>query len=69
MLKATWAMIDNDDGSVADFGVNAIGNQSSGYNANRTTVAGVGTTTSETFGSSGAGARNQGIQVGVRHSF
>jgi predicted porin len=69
MLKATWAMIDNDDGSVADFGVNAIGNQSSGYNANRTTVAGVGTGTSETFTSSGAGARNQGIQVGVRHSF
>ena len=30
MLKATWAMIDNDDGSAADFGVNAIGNQSSG---------------------------------------
>jgi len=69
MLKATWAMIDNDDGSVADFGVNAIGNQAASYNASRLTVTGVGSTTSETFASSGAGARNQGIQVGIRHSF
>jgi predicted porin len=68
MLKATWAMIDNDDGSAADFGVNAIGNQS--LNANGTAVsnaAGLTTTTNVT--TSGFGARNQGIQVGIRHSF
>ena len=68
MLKATWAMIDNDDGSAADFGVNAIGNTS--YSATGT-VANNGLTTTSTLGStsSGFGARNQGIQVGVRHSF
>jgi predicted porin len=68
MLKATWAMIDNDDGSAADFGVNAIGNTSltaTGSVANN----GVTTTTSAASTSSGFGARNQGIQVGVRHSF
>jgi predicted porin len=69
MLKATWAMIDNQDNSAADFGVNAIGNTS--LSASRTVAANaagnlVDTTTLTT---SGFGARNQGVQVGVRHSF
>ena len=69
MLKATWAMIDNQDGSAADFGVNALGNTS--LNASRTTaVNGAGATVdTQTITSSGFGARNQGVQVGVRHSF
>ena len=68
MLKATWAMIDNDDGSAADFGVNAIGNTS--YTSTGT-VANNGVTTTTALGSnsSGFGARNQGVQIGVRHSF
>jgi predicted porin len=68
MLKATWAMIDNDDGSAADFGVNAIGNTSLSAAGSVATNA---LTTTSTLGStsSGFGARNQGIQVGVRHSF
>ncbi len=70
MLKATWAMIDNDDGSAADFGVNAIGNQSLSAGATATTnAAGVLTQTTSAATSSGFGARNQGIQVGIRHSF
>ena len=68
MLKATWAMIDNDDGSMADFGINAIGNQS--YSANATRNVGALTTTDTlTTATSGAGAKNQGIQIGIRHSF
>ncbi len=69
MLKATWAMIDNDNGSAADFGVNAIGNQS--LSANRTVaVNGAGAAVdTQTITTSGFGAKNQGIQVGVRHSF
>jgi predicted porin len=69
MLKATWAMIDNQDGSAADFGINAIGNSSysstavAGVNAAGASVLTSSTTTS------GFGARNQGVQVGVRHSF
>ena len=68
MLKATWAMIDNDDGSAADFGINAIGNQSLNASASVTTGA-LTQTTAASATSSGFGAKNQGIQVGVRHSF
>jgi len=68
MLKATWAMIDNDDGSIADFGVNAIGNQSISSTASVTTNA-LGRTERLSVNSSGAGATNQGIQIGIRHSF
>jgi predicted porin len=68
MLKATWAMIDNDDGSIADFGVNAIGNQSYSVTATRN-VGALTTTDSLSAVSSGAGAKNQGVQVGIRHSF
>ena len=70
MLKATWAMIDNDDGSAADFGVNAIGNSSLNARATATANA-AGFVTQETFEqtSSGFGAKNQGIQVGIRHAF
>ena len=68
MLKATWAMIDNDDGSAADFGVNAIGNQSLSVSSTAGTVGG-NLVTSTSSSSSGFGARNQGIQVGIRHSF
>jgi predicted porin len=68
MLKATWAMIDNDDGSIADFGVNAIGNQSISSTASVATNA-LGSTETVRVISSGAGATNQGIQVGIRHSF
>jgi predicted porin len=68
MLKATWAMIDNDDGSAADFGVNAIGNQGAYATSTATTgVAGVSTTT--TAATSGFGAKNQGFQIGIRHAF
>jgi predicted porin len=70
MLKATWAMIDNEDGSAADFGVNAIGNQSLAVNTSATVnAAGAVTSTNSTAVTSGFGATNQGIQVGVRHSF
>jgi predicted porin len=70
MLKATWAMIDNEDGSAADFGVGAIGNTSLSAGATATRNA-AGFTTQETLGAttSGFGAKNQGIQVGIRHSF
>jgi predicted porin len=69
MLKATWAMIDNDDGSAADFGVNAIGNQSysSASTVGRNTAGNF--VASDTTTTSGFGAKNQGIQIGVRHSF
>jgi len=70
MLKAVWAMIDNEDGSAADFGVGAIGNTSLSANATATANA-AGVVTQETFGAttSGFGAKNQGIQVGIRHAF
>ena len=70
MLKATWAMIDNDDGSAADFGVGAIGNTSLSASATATRNA-AGFTTQETFSAttSGFGAKNQGVQVGIRHAF
>ena len=68
MLKATWAMIDNDDGSAADFGVNAIGNQSL-YASAQATRVGTTTTIQDNLTASGFGAKNQGIQVGIRHSF
>jgi predicted porin len=70
MLKATWAMIDNEDGSAADFGVGAIGNTSLSASASATANA-AGVVTQETFGAttSGFGAKNQGIQVGIRHAF
>lgn len=68
MLKATWAMIDNDDGSAADFGVNAIGNQS--YNtAASVQTDGVTTLSQSSTVASGFGGKNQGVQVGIRHSF
>jgi predicted porin len=71
MLKATWAMIDNDDGSAADFGVNAIGNQSAAVNTSATVnnTTGAQTASNLTAVTSGFGATNQGIQVGIRHSF
>jgi len=68
MLKATWAMIDNDDGSAADFGVNAIGNQSLNASASRS-VGALTTTDTASASQSGFGAKNQGVQVGIRHSF
>ncbi len=68
MLKATWAMIDNQDNSAADFGVNAIGNTSYSQAATAT-VTPTTVTTTTTGSTSGFGARNQGIQLGVRHSF
>ena len=69
MLKATWAMIDNQDNSAADFGVNAIGNTS--FNASRTVGANAAgnLVDQSVLTTSGFGARNQGVQVGVRHSF
>jgi predicted porin len=73
MLKATWAMIDNDEGSAADFGINAIGNQNLTASAGVQRVPAVGdpsvTTTASSITQSGFGAKNQGIQIGVRHSF
>lgn len=69
MLKATWAMIDNQDNSAADFGVNAIGNTS--FNSSRTVAANAAgnLVDQSVLTTSGFGARNQGVQVGVRHSF
>ena len=68
MLKATWAMIDNNDGSAADFGVNSIGNQGLVSSAS---VQNNGATTlsTNTIATSGFGAKNQGVQVGIRHAF
>jgi predicted porin len=69
MLKATWAMIDNQDGSAADFGINAIGNSSYSSSATAAVNAAGASVLTSTTTTSGFGARNQGIQVGVRHSF
>ncbi len=69
MLKATWAMIDNDDGSAADFGVNAIGNHVLSQPVPLPPLVPAPLHTRYHQLASGFGAKNQGIQVGVRHSF
>ncbi|WP_374499564.1 porin [Zoogloea sp.] len=59
MLKATYAMINNDKGAAYDFGINAAG----------LNPAGTATASGLPAGASTVGGTVQGISLGLRHTF